>query len=443
MKEKDKWIKNFRTRMEGYSEPAPADLWEQLEKELDTVPKVIPMWRRWQAAAAVALLVVVSSLTVWFWQSPSANYLEQQSAGLNVMHEPDELVPGSITPEQPMALVVPAARSEEKKHVKVVRSVTAKALAAEQEVLLNKEVEEIQIEENYIEEQKAESVIVEQKQQKQAGRSSYSAAKTNYAYVAPHRKKDRNWSIGLSTGNGTFSSSTSMDGYLPLPNGARNATMNSAYGVETRAEIDKLVQFNNLSEGQNAQSDIKYRQRQMCIRDRKYRMPVTFGASLRFDLSDDWAVETGVTYTQLSSETRSGTQKNNYGWEEKLHYVGIPLKVNRNIWSNKRFEVYASAGGAVEKCVSGKRSIIGSVSTSNAGKDEQFSGGEEDVKVKPLQWSLSAAAGAQFKITEKLGIYAEPGVVYYFDDGSNVNTIRKEHPFNFNIQLGVRFTLPK
>ena len=275
------------------------------------------------------------------------------------------------------------------------------------------------------------SVIVEQKQQKQAGRSSYSAAKTNYAYVAPHRKKDRNWSVGLSTGNGTFSSSTSMDGYLPLPNGTRNATMNSAYGVETRAEIDKLVQFNNLSEGKDAQSDIKY------------RMPVTFGASLRFDLSDDWAVETGVTYTQLSSETRSGTEKNNYGWEEKLHYVGIPLKVNRNIWSNKRFEVYASAGGAVEKCVSGKRSIIGSVSTSNAGKDEQFSGGEENVKVKPLQWSLSAAAGAQFKITEKLGIYAEPGVVYYFDDGSNVNTIRKEHPFNFNIQLGVRFTLPK
>ena len=71
MKEKDKWIKNFRTRMEGYSEPAPADLWEQLEKELDTVPKVIPMWRRWQAVAAVALLVVVSGFgshllqTIW------------------------------------------------------------------------------------------------------------------------------------------------------------------------------------------------------------------------------------------------------------------------------------------------------------------------------------------------------------------------------------------
>ena len=42
-------------------------------------------------------------------------------------------------------------------------SAKAEALAAEQEVLLNKEVEEIQIEENYIEEQKEESVIVEQK----------------------------------------------------------------------------------------------------------------------------------------------------------------------------------------------------------------------------------------------------------------------------------------
>ena len=80
------------------------------------------------------------------------------------------------------------------------------------------------------------------------------------------------------------------------------------------------------------------------------------------------------------------------------------------------------------KCVSGKRSIIGSVSTSNAGKDEQFSGGKKMSKRNLCKMVLSAAAGAQFKITEKLGIYAEPGVVYYFDDG-NVNTIRKRTSF--------------
>ena len=44
MKNEDKWIQDIRNRMEDYSEPLPAGMWEQLESELDT-PKVIPMWR--------------------------------------------------------------------------------------------------------------------------------------------------------------------------------------------------------------------------------------------------------------------------------------------------------------------------------------------------------------------------------------------------------------
>ena len=79
MEEKDKWIKNLRHRMEDYSEPAPADLWNQLEKELNSTPKIIPLWRRWQAVAAIALLVVISTVTVWFWHSPSAEYVERKS----------------------------------------------------------------------------------------------------------------------------------------------------------------------------------------------------------------------------------------------------------------------------------------------------------------------------------------------------------------------------
>jgi len=71
MEEKDKWIKNLRHRMEDYSEPAPADLWNQLEKELNSTPKIIPLWRRWQAVAAIALLVVISTVTVWFSKKES------------------------------------------------------------------------------------------------------------------------------------------------------------------------------------------------------------------------------------------------------------------------------------------------------------------------------------------------------------------------------------
>jgi len=422
MEKKDKWIKNFRNRMEDYSEPVPADLWGQLEKELDT-PKVIPMWRRWQAVAAIALLVVVSSLTVWFWQSPSAGYIEQQSAELNSLRQPDELIPAPTTPEQPMAQVVPATPSTRTQRVKVAPAAILGESQAVPEVVTNEITDEKQTEAYNREEKKAEEVVAAETQQQPAAKKTYSSHKSNYAYIAPRKSKDKNWAIGLSASNGALASSNSVDGYLPT-RGVRSAQLNSYEAGIRATEIDQVM-FNNISEG-NAKSDIKH------------HMPVTFGASVRFDLDDKWAIETGLTYTMLSSEWRSGTKENYYGEEQKLHYVGIPLKVNREIWSNKCFEVYASAGGAVEKSVSGKLHTTYVVSG-----DKSQTSGTEDVKVKPLQWSLSAAAGAQFKITDKLGIYAEPGVVYYFDDGSNVTSIRKEHPFNFNIQLGVRLTLPK
>ena len=107
--------------------------------------------------------------------------------------------------------------------------------------------------------------------------------------------------------------------------------------------------------------------------------------------------------------------------EQKLHYLGIPLKANWNFLDKKLFTLYVSGGGMIEKCVYGKL-------------------GTEKETVKPLQFSVSGAVGAQFNATKRVGIYVEPGVAYFFDDGSDVQTIRKENPFNFNIQAGIRLT---
>ena len=65
--------------------------------------------------------------------------------------------------------------------------------------------------------------------------------------------------------------------------------------------------------------------------------------------------------------------------------------------------------------------------------------GDDHLDAKKLQWSVLASLGAQFNITDHFGIYAEPGVIYYFDDGTNISTIRKEKPFNVNLQIGLRF----
>ena len=67
--EDEKWIQNIRNRMDDYSEPLPPDMWRKLEKDLN-VPKVIPLWKRWQFVAAAAMIAVVFSVGVWFWTSP-------------------------------------------------------------------------------------------------------------------------------------------------------------------------------------------------------------------------------------------------------------------------------------------------------------------------------------------------------------------------------------
>lgn len=63
-----------------------------------------------------------------------------------------------------------------------------------------------------------------------------------------------------------------------------------------------------------------------------------------------------------------------------------------------------------------------------------------DLVEKPVQWSVNANAGIQFNCTDFVGIYAEPGIVYYFDNHSDIKNIYKDRPLNFNLSLGVRFS---
>lgn len=63
------------------------------------------------------------------------------------------------------------------------------------------------------------------------------------------------------------------------------------------------------------------------------------------------------------------------------------------------------------------------------------------LSMKELQWSVNAAAGIQLNITREVGIYAEPGVGYYFDNGSDVKTAYSDNPFNFNMKLGLRYSI--
>jgi len=47
--------------------------------------------------------------------------------------------------------------------------------------------------------------------------------------------------------------------------------------------------------------------------------------------------------------------------------------------------------------------------------------------------------GLQYDFTPHLGIYLEPSLQYFVDDGSDIKTYRTEHPFSITLPLGIRF----
>lgn len=166
----------------------------------------------------------------------------------------------------------------------------------------------------------------------------------------------------------------------------------------------------------------------------RHRQPVRVGVSVRYDFSRRWGIETGLTYSLLSSSITSGDNTYSSRTEQNLHFIGIPVQISYDFLQLKWFSMYVNAGGMMEKCVSGK-SVTNYIPDGNTAFESS-----EDIMVRPLQWSLNAAVGAEVHFSPLVGLYVEPGVSYFFDNGSGVSTIYTEKPVNFNLEFGLRFS---
>lgn len=164
----------------------------------------------------------------------------------------------------------------------------------------------------------------------------------------------------------------------------------------------------------------------------RHRLPVHAGASIAYRINDRVSVETGIAYSYLSADIHEGSDSYYFAGEQSLHYVGIPVGVRIRAMSWKNFDIYVGAGFEADKCVSG------TLKKSHVINGQTRDDGHESISIRPLQWSVNAGAGVQYNISSMVGIYAEPGLSYYFDNGSNIETIYSEKPLNFNLNIGLR-----
>lgn len=162
--------------------------------------------------------------------------------------------------------------------------------------------------------------------------------------------------------------------------------------------------------------------------DSKHHFPVSVGLQVGVPLLPRLSLTTGVVYTQTSSDFTYQYGSGKMVVNQSLHYVGIPVGLSYEVWGISRLHTYVNVGG--EGAVNVKNKTLMDGSRTDVGRDK-------------MQWSANASLGIQFDVIPQLGIYAEPGAKYYFDNGSHIDNVFKDKKLNFNFQFGLRWNIGK
>lgn len=406
---KEEWLNDIHDRMSDFETDEPVGLWQQIEsqmprKEKRRVPFLV-WWSGHGYAAAVALLVVVlGGAGVWLTRTTAPTQV-----ALSVQQEviiPDNQ--GNTTPIQPIpeaALPQPTPRRNIAQATPLPEPQPDKPIATDN----HQEPPTAPVSEpsapRPTEKKDLPATLPDIPQEEQP---------------SPLESHDR-WrgSLALSAygAGGLRSTTTATCQANP------KALSASANGV---AWADApMLGVMLLNSGKPTQRTLTH------------HIPIRAGVNVAYRLHPRVSLETGVAYACLLADGREGTADNYIATRQTLHYVGLPLNIRCNIYTWRQLDIYASLGGLAEKCVSGYTTTEYVLSKQTQATET------ERISDKPWQFSVNLSAGIQYNFARWAGLYLEPGAAYYFDDRSTLQTIHKQRPFNFNLNLGIRFSIPQ
>lgn len=426
---KTNWQKDIHDRLGSYEKDAPEGLWEGISRKLPKLndggmltdkPQRTAKFRMWRvagvaAAASVALVIGYSFL------GNSAK--DNINIATNTTKHPNMLASN----KKPLGNEPTGVCAEQATH-------SADDLLSEQPKLANASTEQPTLASASMEPDVKEISSKEENSKEENKQTETKPAKREDSYVLPQnldnnllafndmteRRGDEDapsrWSVstGAMGGLGATGTTTAYGDHLVL----------SSPGVADTKD-SPMLDMNTIN--RDIETKTEY----------DHHLPIRIGLSVAYALTDRLSISSGLTYTRLSSDIKDASRESKYIGEQRLHYVGIPVNVSYKVASSRWISLYGTAGVLAEKCVSG---------TTDEGYVENNTmkyTNTQDISSKPLQMSVNAGVGIQFDFIDNVGIYAEPGLSYYFDDGSALQTIYKEKPLNFNLNVGVRFKLSK
>lgn len=454
---KQDWTDTLKQKMAGYEERPSDELWAALSERAglqESRRKVIPVWF-WGLSAAAALMAGIFVVTKV--NDKSVNDLGGITADVAVSEPVDAAVPESVERTLTEELAeVKSAESVSVADVVVGRKQEAAKAGLKQDVKVRKVKPALTAEAATVESRVGSGVVEDLAESAETSVSENEDVNTvssenrvaavsedvtavnaeehaamswdEYLKETPSEKARARRSGGFSAGivaGGAVGGNTSGSKPTAMVMGANPL----AAGVTKTDWIDK----------DSKASAIVYNQPEV-QEEYSHKIPVKVGLTARYNITGRLGVETGLTYSILSSSVKTGNSETGNNWSsgsQTLHYLGIPLNISFDILNSRYVNIYVTGGGMMEKSISG-----------NIKTDEYVDGKfartlTAKISPKGLQWSVNAAAGVQANILPQLGFFVEPGVSHHFKNGSRVRSIYTDKPTDFSLGFGLRYSFGK
>lgn len=399
MKHND-WTEQLRQRLNDAEVPAPENLWDSISKQLDAEGKQLqaqdaqvakkPRRIAWMPWAAAASVVLIAGVGMW-WQ------LRSNTPSI-AMHEPTPH-PIALTSNKAVSAEASAATAPTPTHTDKTFALNHKPAALS--AIKKEEAEALSVAEH--EALSTPTVTTSPRattSQKSQSSTRNLAARSTYAQPRTQRAgTPSRWQVGVGTAGNMNRYESSGPIYVnSLAAVNMNYVDNEMFRVSPYEQDTKAVTHHD--------------------------MPISIGLTASYSLTPRLALASGLVYTLATSSFQHGASMPKE--TQTLHYVGIPLNLSYTVWGNSWLRTYIMAGAQADMNV--KATLKADGHKSNIDNDR-------------AQFSVTGGAGVQLNVAQQLGVYVEPGVRYYFDNGSAVQTIFKEHPTNFSLQVGLRWNI--
>ena len=388
----------------------------------------IVYFKRWSAAAAVALLGIGGSYVYLHQEDVEKAHLQLASLSSPAVSADLQSAVSQPAPSHVVSADLQSAASQPAPSHVVSADLQSAASQFASSPVVSADLQSAASQQKASDVLKKESeneisLLAEKSDHKALTRSTdhHAAAYASQSYHFEKNEEVSGWSMQLYAENLTPSlggvNSDASGGYNdfsygtmaePMPGVIPDPTAGGIYGEEYLLASYKAIQRNQQG---NA----------------KHHAPVSVGLQVVFGIAPRLSLSTGLVYTRTSSDFYPYAPGSSYNVHQVLHYVGIPVGLNYEFWQSGGFHAYVMAGAEADYNVKNDTEEEG-VKKENAKRDR-------------VQFSGKASLGAQYDITPKVGLYIEPGAKYYFDNGSHVENTFKDKKLNFNLQFGLRFNL--